>query len=278
MELPEDLKIHYRYVDFYSLLENEISKSHLIVDINSDQLLQGQYSWWKNPECSVKIFYPAGYRSLEIEDLTPFSWHNFRIPSGSAHMRCYGTEWHNGVLKKIGVFKDYSCWENSSCISSGLDGYVFYENNLIGVLNYTQYFKDAVSHLDFTSYWYGDPNDTITVPYGNHYYVYRFSDQFNIISNANFDLSQGIVKFDYTWYSRTHYINKGDSDNDPTKWKYYTEGGLGTTSSHPFYLSPYSQTIYYDEFSKGYLTQLCMNNSEQDITGSILNIKKEGLL
>ena len=46
-------------------------------------------------------------------------------------MEFCGTEWHNRVLKKIGVFKDYSCWENSSCISSGLDGYVFYENNSV---------------------------------------------------------------------------------------------------------------------------------------------------
>ena len=278
MELPEDLKIHYRYVDFYNLLENEISKSHLIANLNFDQLSQCQSSSWKNSKCSVKIFYPAGYRSLEIEDLTPFAWHNFYLPSGSVHMKFCGTEWHNGVLKKIGVFKEYSCWEKSSCISSGLDGYVFYENNLIGVLGDTQNFKNAASYLNFTSYWYGDPDDTITVPYGNHFYAYRFSDQFNIISNANLDLSQGQVKFDYTWYSRTHHINKGDSDNDPTKWKYFTDGGLGTTNSYSFHFIPYQQMAYYDEFSKGYLIQLCMNNNEQDITGSILNIEKEGLL
>ena len=56
-------------------------------------------------------------------------------------MTFYGTEFQNGVLKKIGVFKEYSCWEKSSCISSGLDGYCFYENNLIGVLADTSYLK-----------------------------------------------------------------------------------------------------------------------------------------
>ena len=278
MKLPEDLIIHYRYIDFYNLLENEISKSHLIADLNFDQLSQCQSSIWKNPKCSVKIFYPAGYRSLEIEDLTPFSWHYFRLPSGSAYMDFCGTEFQNGVLKKIGVFKEYSCWEKSSCISSGLDGYCLYENNLIRVLADTSYLKQAWSHLDYYSYWYGDPNDTITVPYGYHYYAFRFSDQFNIISNANLDLSQGAVKYDYTWYSRTHHIKKGDSYNDPTKWEYYTNGGLENTYSSYFNLRYPPQSIYYDEFSKRYLTQSCMNNNEQDITGSILNIEKEGLL
>lgn len=279
MELPEDLKIHYRYVDFYNLLENEIGKSHLIADLNFNQLTQYQSSSWKNPKCSVKIFYPAGYRSLEIRDLTPFAWHKFYLPSGSAHMEFCGNEWQNNVLKKIGVFKNYSCWENSSCISSGLDGYVFYDNNLIGVLSDTAYLKEAYSYLDYYSYWYGVPEDTVNVPYGNHYYVYRYQDQFNIISNANLDLSQGAIKFNYTFYQRTHHINTHSSYTDPGQWEYYTNGGLQDTHSRLFYFqSSYSQVIYCDNFSKRYLSQLCAINNEQDITMNILNIEKEGLL
>lgn len=270
-ELPDALKVHYRYTDIYNMIEEDVSRSKKFGEVKKNNFIIKIYS---SPNSSSE------YTTVK-QVLSCFTLNQLSFPMSHTDTLRYCASDHYGQGgKKIlsSIFGNYSFIENCGGDCGTVKSYLTYNDTLWGVSDRS--ISNTYTHLDFSfdfksAWWDRWSNEDQSGDYGNTFYGFRHQDQFYKLIEDSVKIEEDKVSNELIWFRRYYWIDSSTSGDVHLVTEITPKRSEISRTKYSDYDTYSFSTFYVDDFSEMYLRKF-FDNKEFQLKK--LEAEKEGLI